>query len=55
DPFVATAEHGANFVQRALTVSDRESLRQFSPGMLIGHFWQDSSRAVAVGHEMARR
>ncbi|KAL6988084.1 hypothetical protein U1Q18_013829, partial [Sarracenia purpurea var. burkii] len=48
DPFVATAECGANFVRRALTASDKESLRQFSPGMLIGHFWRDSSR-VSVG------
>ncbi|KAL6973880.1 hypothetical protein U1Q18_028065, partial [Sarracenia purpurea var. burkii] len=44
DPFAATAERGANFVQRALTALDKESLRQFSPGMLIGHFWRDSSR-----------
>ncbi|KAL6952931.1 hypothetical protein U1Q18_042711, partial [Sarracenia purpurea var. burkii] len=44
DPFVATAERGANFVKGPLIESDKKSLREFSPGMLIGHFWRDSSR-----------
>ncbi|KAL6973736.1 hypothetical protein U1Q18_027921, partial [Sarracenia purpurea var. burkii] len=42
DPFVAAAERGANFDVRALTASNKESLRHLSPGMLIGHLLRDS-------------
>ncbi|KAL6995234.1 hypothetical protein U1Q18_005369, partial [Sarracenia purpurea var. burkii] len=43
-PFFATAERGAHFIRRALVESDREALREFSSGLLTGHFWRDSSR-----------
>ncbi|KAL6989125.1 hypothetical protein U1Q18_014876, partial [Sarracenia purpurea var. burkii] len=43
-PFFSTAAHGAQFIRGALTESDREALREFSSGMLTGHFWRDSSR-----------
>ncbi|KAL6976103.1 hypothetical protein U1Q18_024896 [Sarracenia purpurea var. burkii] len=54
-PFFATAARGAQFIRGALTESDREALREFSSGMLTGHFWRDSSRAIAFGYEMTQR